>query len=683
MWRRQQERDAGGAPRTDGAAAASPVAQRRQELREFIALRKQVGGATEPAAPAAGPCSWQVIKQQAHEGFEQLLRQAGLPVNAGFSRPCSFTLAEPHTSAIQPPPPQQQVWQMSGSASSPAALAVRSGALNWVAAPPLPQQQHHQLYFTALPHTAQELPPPIRLDSMLPAPAALTAEALRLPPSLPRTVCSSVEASKQQQGHQLSRLDSDVQASSSWSACSADSSATSQQACEALGRNACWDEQPSGSRGSLQATTFDEPAASASSVIARPGEATVPSSRASHDGFSAHSSSCQPSVLEALVAAVEEGDVPRLEDDASDAVTDQPLPQAAAGCGSVLSNSLAATGSGLSTSRLTVLVEPAESAVTVEQLTVSSPLPSSDEDSLVAAAAALARFKQLQEQLQLLQAGLPLPVDEPAPLDGAASMPPAGTPATSRLGAAVSTPNAYASSPVFAVIRQAESFMVQAQALLQRVKAVTAASSLHPSAQRGLQQLQQQQTGGVSPASIGGYRHEQATQPPAEAAFETQQQDGQAFDGLVACGPTSGAHLHSMQLQPAAAVAQLPPPSPLHQQQQNWLHRRAPVAWPAWAYEGPQSAEQLAMVRAACVSSSRHLPATWQHHLQRRIRGRTLLQQQLSKPALPPGSYAGKRQQVASTPCQQSSPPRQQGNYAQAALLAKVMEDPGTYCMLV
>jgi hypothetical protein len=80
------------------AAGAAPLMEeaRRQDLRGFIdrrraALQAHPRGSRQPerrhgaTGHSGHPHSWQAIKQLAHSGFEQMLRQAGLPVGPASS----------------------------------------------------------------------------------------------------------------------------------------------------------------------------------------------------------------------------------------------------------------------------------------------------------------------------------------------------------------------------------------------------------------------------------------------------------------------------------------------------------------------------------------------------------------------------------------------------------------------
>ena len=463
------------------AHAAPPPQQQRQPKQQ--------------PQPQQGPLDWAAIKQQAAQGYEAMLRQAGLPINAGFSRPASFTAAGMalHPAALLAGQPQGQEpaqatppWAAAAWPSPPADALPAGAASGWppqalplqpwqqagpvlyaYAQPPAPPQQQQQqapwqvhqlqpLEPLPPPVTASTdaspslagLPPPAAstnwLDGSLQAPTACAMPApatlapqLQRPPSQAVTVAvpSSSSSSSSRSAEQakvprlLLKLDSDVCASGSWMIPAA-SCAGSRPVSATLRLSASGRASAAGSAGRRSSTS----SAGRSS-----------SSGSASDGGSA--SSLSSTVVEALAAAAEEGDVPRLESEAGEAEAGPPA--------------LHPVSAPAAQQRAAAAL-PAQS--TTPAAAAATPADPQAGDPSMAAVAALARFEQLQAQLAQLQAGLP----PPSAADAAAERP-AGPGLSAAL--LVASPGAAgpAASPVQQVMQRAESFLSQAQALLQRL----------------------------------------------------------------------------------------------------------------------------------------------------------------------------------------------------------------------
>ena len=220
---------------------------------------------------------------------------------------------------------------------------------------------------------------------------------------------------------------------------------------------------------------------------------TISNGDTSYRSSNRSSGSLGSSALEALVAAAEEADIPRVESEAWEA--DHPLTLSpAAPCANQGASQSAVDeeeegeelqGELPASEAADELLPPAAwgspPARPAADMQGHAALVTPGADPSAAAAAALARFEQLQQQLQTLQASLP-----PAPLEEeavaatetcsiAASQPQSPFAAGAAPQAAGARPE-LAESPVLVVMHQAESFLAQAQALLHRLHAAAARS---------------------------------------------------------------------------------------------------------------------------------------------------------------------------------------------------------------
>jgi hypothetical protein len=663
------------------AAGAAPLMEeaRRQDLRGFIdrrraALQAHPRGSRQPerrhgaTGHSGHPHSWQAIKQLAHSGFEQMLRQAGLPVNAGFSRPSSFTAAaqpwaEPH--------------------ALPACQLAWSGG-EWVA-----QQQPGGARHT-LPVWGTAQKPPFHAALSTPTDASLPPPTLVFAPQqthqAPARAEWGIEQAKQQPGHQqLSRLDSDVHVRASWQAADA--------SCQTA----------SVAHSSSEAATCSRDAAQ-----------HVP-----RDGW--HSSD-----LEALLLAAEQRDVPSLEarDTAPPATQiggvpvstqhNSPAPPSA----SVQVDSCAASA----TSTPSAAASPALHAATLSSINSGCQLPSSvlhphaellaagaetqqehvaagaaapgqvqiadplhlgsalapstcpSADPCAAAAAALTRIQQLQAQLvQQLQ--------RPAGAD--AAMEAAGA------GDAVLPTGASAGCMVQAVVEQAESFMAQAQALLQRLHtaAVAAAGPSHappvdachdeqPNKAEGLLE-------GAAPCEV---QHERQWMRQASAVGDLPQQANclPVWESLQSLhnGPVNDSNSerpsvpafaqHTQQHQQGQQQRQQP-----FQPQDGW-QQPVQLAWPAWAQLESNHPPALnhSSVDASVAAHGRRWQAGWQLPAQQTLMHPLAQHQhqhayQQCKVAPAASAYAS-RQAPPVAPVALQPVGYRGGNYVQAAHLARV-----------
>lgn len=534
-----------------------------------------------------------------------MLREAGLPVNAGFSRPASFTaaaagmqhpaaqlglpfgggygmMATPQAPWVVPPsgwvpqlppgepaawqlqqalPLQQPLQQQEPFAYTAVQLQLPSpqhtvAPVPWVEAsgpwqgqaavparPPsaLPVQQQLLVQAAAVhchASTSLSLPAspgsasPLRAHSACPAsgapPAscsvaasmrrsgsegALAASAASTSAALPQrgrlaslsASCSLSQAAEEQlerqQQQRLLKLDSELVASASWRAERAPAAAPAPEPAP----------EPAGLPGADGAAA--RPALPAENAAVETG-----SLQRSLTGGS--SGSClASSALQALVAAAEAEDVPRMESDAVEAR--QGSSQLEVAMPTSASSSFAVqAGSRLPSAAAEA--PPADAAPQQVQPpscppAVMPPNCSPPADPLADAAAALARFEQLQSQLQQLQAGIPLSLTgagaECSPLPVAPEPPPA----------AAQLPEE-ASSPVAKVMRQAESFLEQAQQLLQRLHLAAAspqrpapAAAARPAGQPAERLAEWEAAAQPAVQPFGGPEEQQGKQPLLEA----------------------------------------------------------------------------------------------------------------------------------------------------------------------
>ena len=569
-----------------------------------------------------------------------MLREAGLPVNAGFSRPASFTVA-----ALGMQHPAAQLAPLNGGGYSMPVVPQAPWAAppgSWVppplpppgalpqgepaawqgqqlAAQPIQQQQQQQPYWRNA--SQLQLPPPqpaapqpwlesaapwqgqpaisssppsallmqqqqqlllqsaaacCRASSSLPAspgrasplrarsarplsaapPASfdaaasvrrsgsagtLAAAALTNSTELPLQVrlasisasCSLSQAAEEQlerqQQQRLLKLDSDLVASASWRA-GRDPAAKEPAALPAVGSG------EAAAQPSHPTSTAEEAAVTAGSLQRSP------------TGGSSGSSSLASSALQALVAAAEAEDVPRMESEAwEEACEARPTTSQPEAVGAIsASASLAAQDVDQPSS--TAGAPPASTAAQLKQPRSNSPAlppasPTAD-DPLAAAAAALARFEQLQSQLQQLQAGLAVP-----PLRPTADVSPVQQP----LLEATAQPAEEAASPVAKVMRQAESFLEQAQQLLQRLNLATASPQ---------QQQQHAATAPLTGEPAASSAVQQAEQPMQHS--QPQQASGGSSCHSVAGGSATAAAAAAAAAISAPVSVQSPPQPELH-----------------------------------------------------------------------------------------------------------------------
>lgn len=785
--------------RTGGGDKAQPGRGSRRPAQHSWQGRQQQGGRAPAAAPLPQASSWQAIKQQAHQGFEQLLRQAGLPVNAGFSRPSSFSAAagayRPHlalsSSLGPPPPPLPPPWAMPGWAppqhqqpqhlpqqhqqqigaycpplppEPPAMPGLQPHSSFWpaqlgwpgtqasLASPPAvptmawaSREQHPELplRYSSPPSAAQSHPwldpsPVLRSSSrsrssgsrrsssssdgdLLQQKEAGMGSFMGTVPALPEatgarlgTASSAELPPKPERPQQLLKLDSDACASSTW-----------QAAGFSVGKAA---SERASSTGSAAAENMQ----------------TNSNGNTSFRSSNRSSGSLGSSALEALVAAAEEADIPRVESEAWEA--DSPMSLSApAACAEQGASQPAEeeeegedtlgdlTASQAADEILTPAAPdspPDGPAVEMQRhaaLATPAGLPPPGGDLSAAASAALARFEQLQQQLQTLQASLP-----PALLEEGAAAAAAGSSAASQpqsphaAGAAPQTaadPLKVSGSPVLVVMHQAESFLAQAQALLHRLHAAAARDPQQPmplapqhAPQHAWQPLglppRQDQAAIPAPMAPASYQPPHSTSQrldagggiavtAAEPALLSSPAEVQGLEGE---GPSAHLSALSQQWQGMAwstgAPAALPPTAfaaahwPWEQQQQqpaaqlpqqdrrnSWQAQQQQSGLPPRGLMWPQPGGSFASTSWQGAASDRHHQPSW--HQQRQ----PLLWQQHPWQHLPHsqqrlsvseqrGGYA-QRQQAAAAAAMQAALPsaparQQQGSYVQAARLAKV-----------
>ena len=341
-----------------------------------------------PAPVSPAPTSWQAIKAQAHQGFQLMLREAGLPV--GFSRPASFTAAGLHAAAAAraqllgaPPAQQQGGWVPAGWGPPPAVhpqqlqpmhqgwhQGAADYAVPFVLQAPQPSPrvhrapgrpppaEHGNLYAwhgswqcsaatepglsPAATHASCHASPLLRHPGAPPASRPASASLGWLPPSQVRADSPEpgdlAQLAQQGQQKQLSKQDSDLYASTGWQATAASPAAAAAVAasCEAA---------LAGCLGLPAGVPLAASAASSLGAAARRSSAGV--------GGSAGGSLASSSHLEALVATAELGDLPRLGSESEACETE--AQQAAAAASSSPPQTAAASGS-------TGLVQAAEAA---------------------------------------------------------------------------------------------------------------------------------------------------------------------------------------------------------------------------------------------------------------------------------------------------------------------------------
>lgn len=347
-----------------------------------------------------------------------------------------------------------------------------------------------------------------------------------------------------------------------------------------------------------------------------------------------------------------------------------------------------------------------------------------DSDPSVMAASALARFEHLQAQLQQLHAGLP-----PSPAAEGCSATAAVSP---MLAAPAARPSpCAAASPVLHVMHQAESFLAQAQALLQRLQ-VAASPQQAPPQPACLQEppqgppAKQEQLPCWPPP-------QQEVAKPAEPRLEhpdcpepSWQWQAASWSAAAAqpaaaqLGSATGAYLQwghpqqQQQQQPAPSVLPLPQPSwqvqcwqgqqqeqepapsvlPLPQpswrtQQQEQEQQLAasvlPLPQPSWQAQQPEvpSWEQETAGEASTAYSAAapqpFVCGTWTQEAWQQGQQWRQQQPQRSKLGWAPGGYAQRKQAAAAaapprpaSAHHQPQPQQQQGSYVQVARLAKV-----------
>lgn len=603
---------------------------------------------------------WQAIKAQAQGGFEAMLRQAGLPVNAGLSRPASFTAAAA---------PLQQPF---GGALPPWAAP---GPWNWAAPPAagafLPPQQHsHAPHQVLLEVPWQPQPQPQQLQApwqrqpLVDASWQPPPQQVHWPPPLP------AEAQGKGLGQRLTSPPPSLPTSPPASKSAADPAGSSN------------DGLPGSGGDQLVAVALER---MASGSLQTHPEALLSSSppaavaAAAQQALAASMRSLGSAALDALVAAAEEGDVPRCESDAAEVC---PMPPPAAG-----------NPAGPPSCQPPLVHLPRQQPTEQQEqppamapgITAIPAVPAVEMEASAAAAAALARFEQLQAQLQQLQVGLPT-AGPPAPsveaMEGCPSaviLPGAGP-------AVVPT-----ASPVMAVMHQAESFLAQAQALLQRLQAA-AASPLPPPAQSACcaPPPEVQQSLPLQPLVL------QASPPAAQACSPAR------ATGTVSSPKAGVPMLQEWQAPawrepPTSPDATLhwrsaPPPLPVQQQQQPLAWQLPPSALPPPAEHWQQDASAVwtepeasypalqAETSAAPPHSAWHVQPQQPSALAWPQQWPSLGQQQLGRPAArSPAGYAQLHAAVAAAGAGTSRPrsawqqqAQQPGGHVQAARLAKV-----------
>ncbi|KAL4422466.1 hypothetical protein ABPG75_008663 [Micractinium tetrahymenae] len=778
---------------------------RRRELRDFIALRRAALGKGPPpaavqqpplqqhpqqrrhkrqqAAPPAAmplPTSWQAIKQQAHQGFEQLLRQAGLPVNAGLSRPASFTAAglqwqqqaqQHHLQQQQQQQQQQPCYLPAGAAggwqpqAQPAWQAAYGEGTPWQPQVAWPEPAMHPASRNSHAHHPAWHAgwPACQLDAASPFAA--------MPAYCPQPHWGQpLQQQQQQAGHCQPAADGPGQAAGSLHQsqlprpASIGGAADARAPCSQVGSSRRSSAAGSFAHAGSEAgdCCFENHAGAAADATAAGTAADISGSPGSSlvgcnmrpDGAgagSARSSVCLSS-LDALAAAAEEEDITQLGSEAweqaaavEDALLGQPEQLEAAGqtdrthghaelaLAPELPGAALQQHSGLQQQAgVPTSQSPVQAAFKppAGMAGMSVPVPGQQQqqqqqpegDSVSAtAAAALARFEQLQQQLRQLQAGL-------LPTAGAASPALVGDPGYSggQLARASSTAfphmqseadraaatggSTAENSSVQQVMQQAESFLEQAQALLQRLQAAAASppqldSQLpRPELQQQEQQpdaavahfasaqlpaavqpdwqpqwQEQQRLAAPVPAPAAAWDDEHAGQQVQQGAFEQQlawsppgwttaagwttasmlprQSLGRPGTGRPGSGASCAAPLQWEQAEQGSAL-----PAELVQHQ-HWLEQQAQQPHHRQQWQRESMLWTAASEASLAVSPRAGQPLAWGRQHARRQRAAKLR----------PLSYAQQLRGVAaaSAPLQASAAKQESGSYVQAAQLAK------------
>lgn len=723
-------------PHLQGPAGGSPAARRGRQQRA-----PQLRAQPQQQLPAASPGGWAAIKAEAHQGFEELLRRAGLPVNAGFSRPSSFTAA-----GARPPHPAAQLGLAPPWARTPGAAG------SWGAAPQLELRPEHATHpadvmaWQQLPPQQQGMyvPPPQleagpQQQAWQPSPEPYWA----VPPQQPTGVAGSAAWAPPQYGclpPGPAVYDSSLRRSFSDGTLTADTSASLQPGNFCALRTAAsgaaamlsqpLQQQQLGFAAPPRASQPEErhePAAKLPSSFPMPmtnmpvadpaavpkplasgrtsrsslaagsaGSSTGGESRGGSAGVSAASSlgSC---ALEALAAAAEEGDVPRFESEANEAQLQHTAQQAATAVSAEPSREdadtvaeMVAAGSPLGAAGRRALPVP-DGAPPSAASGAAQALH--EQDASAAAAAALARFQQLQAQLQQLQAGLPGPAAghaaAAAPSDAAASpvKPPFAAPAA-------------AASPVVQIMQQAESFLAEAQALLQRLQVAARSpppAGLSPEvAQQACSPAEPLQrassaaglstrpssglASGMQPHAAGGGGFMAAADDVRAAAPAASQHWGQApaWCETLSCdaGPPAYLQWGQLQQQESMPSALLPPSWQLEQPGMAGQQHECPSTSPWWQQQEAGSLHDQPPPTTIADAPAYRGRGTWEDKEQLSWARQAQAARLASKPAAgPAGGYAQRQQAAAAAAARPSSaqpPKQQQGSYVRAARQAKV-----------
>lgn len=839
-----------------------PAPVQRQPLEQRRPICRKPGASTGTPLPT----SWQAIKQQAHQGFEQLLLQAGLPVNAGLSRLASFTANglqwqqqvqqqqqreqpsqeqaprlpqyaacagrwHPCAPAAMPPsagiwyPKAELAWPEAHAGSmpwgphdivwAPTALQAGTHAADpaWRAGWPTVQQQAAcraaavpvcSLQPHWLQPVLQQQGPfhhPARPAGTLGCDAAL-GEGESLPAGLPAwqdaaageatvslepeegaRACpgeageqpESLKDGGQQEPPALCKHDSDLCASTGWQAGSlaAALGPSSSQVGASLRSSAAGSFTPRGSgtcEAAIQSCGLDVKGAASIAAAARCASQSLDGSGVVAGGAGA-ASSCSSGCLSALdtaAAAAEAGDFPELGPEASrqaphaqqavqqlqhknqEASTEfahGPIQQAVPAQQPEL---LWSCGRQRDSGELPSWRPPGEALPPPAAAGDAPPVgvalcgPAQQQEGgsvSCTAAAALARFEQLQQQMRRLQAGVPpamaAAVRQTAGIPGHSSSHPTRHCSTVCLGkqaeasqAAGDSGSTAAAGSVQQVMLQAESFLEQAQALLQRLHVaatspqhaapVAAASiprmdplpagreqpntSTHslpaqqpPAAQRLWQpqwQVQQSTAAGAVPSAsfAAPWSSQQAAEPPPLALLEGhrpwssehwEEEAEEAGAGELRGQPTS----MPGRCQPSSCVEAAPPalwetkahaPQDRVLEQQQWseMQQQHQQQWREMQQRQQQQQHQHhhqlwqheSAVWAAASEVSLAAPSCTGQPL---ASGRQPARHQKAA-TLRPLSYAQRLRAVAAARAPLAAPRQEVGGYVQAALQARV-----------